>query len=182
MPKYAGKTYSRARKRECKSSSIFDEVQNEGTTSDDDNNTSEASLVAAMPKKSSWSRVHKAVAKTQENSPVKNGPKSSKRAKKLPAIDEQDPFAFTDEDDLSLQNSQTSSQKTVDPSDKSTDDEAYSSSQELGESSSKSSGGKSKNAKTSSSVSNIFANSTTFELDFLAVFLCLLIHSSKFVH
>lgn len=158
MPKYAGKTYSRARKRECKSSCIFDEVQNEETTCEDIIKTSKASLAAAMPKKSSWSRVHKAVAKTQENSPVKNGPKTSKRAKKLPAIDEHDPFAFTDEDDLSLANSQSSSQKTVEPSDKSTDDEAYSSSQELGESSSKSSGRKSKNAKASSVSKLIFVH------------------------
>lgn len=131
MLKYTGKTYSKARKREAKSAAIFDDVQvAETSTSCTDTapDTSKTPFGSSLPKKSSWSRVHKAVVHTQENSPTKPKAKGSKR--RFDTIDEDDPFAFTDDDQsTSLPSSQTS-QKSVDPSDKSTDDEAYSSSQE----------------------------------------------------
>lgn len=142
MHKYSGKTYSRSRKREATSATIFDDVQNEETNCNDESslNSSKNPLSTSLPKKSSWSRVQKAVGHVQKNSPSKNTMKGSKKTKKLEAIDEDDPFAFSDEDTHnSKPSSQKSSQKSLDSVDKSTDDEAYSSSQESVDSSSKSS-------------------------------------------
>lgn len=156
MHKYTGKTYSKARKRDVPSATIFDVVQNaESSRIDDDTSleTSTATFRSSIPKKTSWSRVQKAVVHVQKNSPTKDAAKGSKKPKKLDTIDEDDPFAFTDDDVQGpLPSSQNSSQKTLDPCDKSTDDEAYSSSQECSETSSKSSQQSSKRSKRTSPI------------------------------
>ncbi|XP_048590484.1 wings apart-like protein homolog [Nematostella vectensis] len=134
MPKYTGKTYSKSRKQECKSSSIFDEVKN-----DVESKTTTGSTLD-VPKKSSWTRISKAVEYTKEQSPKK---KSASKGGKKNAIVEKDPFAFSDDDDVPSRSSSgvsclKSGSQTTDPAGKSTDDEAYSSSQETIESSQKS--------------------------------------------
>lgn len=146
MPKYGSKTYGRNRARETAISAEFDELQkneNSNTNINAENNN----FTRKIARKSAWARTSKlvesgAILVTKTSLDVSK----TRRKRKLAAIDEQDPFAF-DEDDVTsssaIKKSTFRSNATKHPLsdqvlsteliDKSTDDEAYSSSQELSE-------------------------------------------------
>lgn len=152
MPKYVSKTYGKTNSKVSKASVAFDEIQNEGKTS----SGTKKGFASAFPRKTPWSKTEKVVSKT---SPVKNETSKGRKRRK---VSNDDPFAFTDEVEITPSTSEsklttsvtrsTVENTTSEVSDcKSTDDEAYSSSQELSESSSRHSPSKARNAPTNKS-------------------------------
>ena len=136
MPKHVNKTYGKTNGKVSKASVAFDELQKEEKAC----SRSKKGFASAFPRKTPWSKTEKVVSKT---SPVKC---ESNKGRKRRKVSSDDPFAFTDEIEITPssslskitlgENKSTTESLISEVSDcKSTDDEAYGSSQELSESS-----------------------------------------------
>ena len=147
MPKYVSKTYGKTNTKVSKASVAFDEIQKEGKTF----SGSKKGFASAFPRRTPWSKTEKVVSKT---SPVKSETNKERKRRK---VSNDDPFAFTDEVEITPSTSESKLTTSVTRSTvesinsevsdcKSTDDEAYSSSQELSESSSQPSPSKARDA------------------------------------
>ena len=125
MPKTTVKTYSKrdARRPQTAWDLEFDDVVRGSQTS----KAAQCSPGSALPKRSVWLRTNRTVSKGATESPGKSNPPC--RESKRPKIEENDPFAF-DEDECDVTGNHRELKSRGDRTEKSTDDEC-SSSQEL---------------------------------------------------